>query len=168
MTERRRAPGEAGISMLDATITVPFFIFIVFSVIDVARVGYSGITLQFALNRTSRWVQLGKPYVNDTDPAREEDCSVSRIEAALCTLEDEGAAYGIAIYRNRTYICPMHQLEKVEPDAAPCASPNLESTLGPDRLFAISSSRTTHVVLSFYRFDISRRVLGKTENYDDT
>lgn len=153
--------------MLDAAITIPVFIVVLFFIIDAARMSYLAVSLQDSLHRTARWAITGDIREDG------EGEQMSRFNSLRQVLIEEAGARGITISPEEIFVCPIEVADcscpvggcaDGEPDWNDPESED-DEVLGSGRLFKISARTRLTVPLTLFTLDIQRTAIGRNESF---
>lgn len=160
--KRFRMSDEAGVSMLDAAVTIPVFILVMFFIIDAARTSYLAVSLQDSLHSAARWTITGETH---------DDHPTSRVESVKEILIENAARRGITINRCEIFICPIDVPDCTcpiggDPCVVECDYLNPpEEVIDSGRLFKISARTRLSVPMTLYAMDIERTAVGRNEAF---
>ena len=165
--KKRQFSSEYGVSMLDAAITIPVFIIVLFFIIDAARISYLAVSLQDSLHRTARWAITGERCFPAPDGS--PICFDTREEALKEKMQREASDRGITINDDEIYVCTVDVADcTCAVDDDDCPYNNFESTmeaLDSGRLFKLTARTRLGVPLTLFTLDIERTALGRNESF---
>lgn len=146
---------EHGSALIEGALAVPFIVIFVFLALDVGRLAFTAITLQYSLNKTARWTILG-----ETLP--DQDVPLDRLDSIAAKLQQETGVFGIDLSQSDTkvYICPIADttcLDSID------ASKNAAAASG--ELFRISVETVVPFFMGWQNFPLARTVVAKNENF---
>ena len=144
---------ERGATMVEATIALPVFLFLLFGLMDFYRVGYTLFALNYAAERTARWAILGEQL---TTNSTENPVTLSREDSIERKFNEITSKYSLALKDTQVKICPV--------DSPNCSTNDVGEA---EEYFTISVSAEVDPMVYPGELRLEVKVLGRTEPAGD-
>ena len=146
---------EAGAALIEMVITAPIFMMLIFLAIDLGRMSYNAVALQYALNKTARWTIIGETL---EDPAN-TGTQLSRLDSLYLKLQTIASDYGTTVATGDIHVCPIAVTN------CPAQAVGANSLPGSGEMFKISVTFPSPFFFGWEDFIIVRTAIGKNEYF---
>ncbi len=143
MRKDSRIKNQQGSTMVEFSMSVVAFAFLIIASSQIALAGYRAVALNYVASSTMRWAILGK-----TLPG------LNRVQSIEKTARDAARTYGITLSATNIHVCPASN---------PSCPPGTESAGQPRSSIVISLTAPTNLIFGGFTVTPSARVVGTNE-----
>lgn len=134
---------QRGAVFIEAALGVPIFLLVVFSGVDLGRIAYHSICLDYVVSRSARWATLGKQT-----PGLTREASIEQ------HLIQNAHTYGITLLPSEVRICPV---------SSPACT--VDSAGGANEHFLVMVSHQVPCLFGIVKPALTASALEKSEPY---
>jgi Flp pilus assembly protein TadG len=149
-TDGVRSDGQHGAAMVELAITLNVFLALFIMVVDITRLSYSAVSMQYLISKSARWGVIGR---TEEDPAS-PGVQLSRADSIKKKMIEYAGTLSLQLDPANVKVCPA--------TTPACTADNAG---GPNDFIVISVTKPVKVFFGTWSYNLSASVFAKNEPY---
>ena len=146
----RSSKNQRGSTMLEFAFSIPVFLLLLIGLIDLGRVSYTAVAMQFALNKAGRFISVGQLMTDPNDPT----VTLNRLQSLQTKISEIGSTYGVSFETGDMRFCLVNN-----PD---CTT---DTIAGSGGFFTITIQKNVPMIFNSIDLPLRQTILVKNEAF---